>query len=88
MTVQGWYKDKYPATAALDGVSPGTISSSCAHPASNKPAEWWTDLGDVYKIYNITIYGKTDGKFLDWMVLLLLTLVYYLYSHVRQQHLY
>ena len=83
MTVEGWYKYSYPATAALDGVSPGNISSSCAHPSSYKPAEWWTDLGDVYKIYNITIYGRTDGKFLDWLVLLLLTLVYYLYSHVR-----
>ena len=88
MTGIGVYSHLYPATAALDGVSPGTISSSCAHPASNKPAEWWTDLGDVYKIYNITIYGRTDGKFLDWMVLLLLTLVYYLYSQMRQQHLY
>ncbi|KAK2138429.1 hypothetical protein LSH36_3056g00018, partial [Paralvinella palmiformis] len=63
MTVEGWYKDSYPATAALDGVSPGIISSSCAHPSlGNKPAEWWTDLGDVYKIYNITIYGRTDGS--------------------------
>ena len=88
MTVEGWYKASYPATAALDGVSPGIINSSCAHSGDDKPAEWWTDLGDVYKIYNITIYGRTDGKFLDWMVLLLLTLVYCLYSHVRQQHLY
>jgi len=88
MTVIGVYSHLYPATAALDGVSPGTIISSCAIPSSNKPAEWWTDLGDVYKIYNITIYGRTDGKFLDWIVLLLLTLVYYLYSQMRQQHLY
>ena len=87
MTGIGVYSHLNPATAALDGVSPGAISSSCAHSGGNKPAEWWTDLGDVYKIYNITIYGRTDGKFLDWMVLLLLTLVYYLYSHVRQ-HLY
>jgi len=32
MTVEGWYKDEYPATVALDGVSPGAINSSCAHP--------------------------------------------------------
>ena len=64
MTVSGDYSHLYPATSALDGVSPVTINSSCAHPyLDNTPAEWWTDLGDVYKIYNITIYGRTDDKF-------------------------
>ena len=67
MTVEGSYTYMLPATAALDGISPGVINGSCAHTSdpNNNPAEWWTDLGDVYKIYNITIYGRTDGKFLD-----------------------
>ena len=48
----------YPPTATLDGVSPDFINAHCAHPAepSHSAAEWRTDLGDVYKIYNITIY--------------------------------
>ena len=64
MTAGGDYTPSYPATAALDGVGPGVISSNCAYTSAfnNKSAEWWTDLGDIYKIYNITMYGRTDGK--------------------------
>ncbi len=57
----------YPAEGALDGVVPGRLSSSCAHPVAsdlNKPAEWWTDLGDVYKILEIVVYGRTDCKYI------------------------
>ena len=64
MTAASDYYRLYPPKAALDGVSPGVTNAHCAHPAApgNNPAEWWTDLGDVYKIYNITIYGSNDNK--------------------------
>ena len=60
----GPYNQLYPPTAALDGVSPRVTNANCAHPSApdNNAAEWWTDLGDVYKIYNITIYGSNDNK--------------------------
>jgi len=68
MTAKNRYRYKNPPTAALDGVSPGIVNGSCAHPdLYDIPAEWWTDLGDLYKIYNITIYGRTNGNFLDWI---------------------
>ena len=58
------YYRLYPPTAALDGVSAGDANAHCAHPAdpNNIAAEWWTYLGDVYKIYSITIYGSNDNK--------------------------
>ena len=54
-----------PATGALDGELQrgGPIDTHCAHPYNNDrstPAEWWADLGHLHKIYNITIYGRTD----------------------------
>jgi len=62
------HNTKYPPTAALDGqIVLGSFNNHCAHPSNNgtSPAEWWTDLGDIYKIYNVTIYGRTDCK-LNW----------------------
>jgi len=59
------YKAFYPPSGALDGFGPlGTIHSLYADTSNsgNTPAEWWADLGDVYKIYNITIYGRTGCK--------------------------
>ncbi|KAK2163755.1 hypothetical protein LSH36_74g00023 [Paralvinella palmiformis] len=59
------YERGYPAKAALDGrITLGTIDHTCAHPIlehSRLPAEWWADLGGLYKIYSITIYGRRDG---------------------------
>ncbi|KAK2138920.1 hypothetical protein LSH36_2234g00009 [Paralvinella palmiformis] len=76
MTVEGWYKDEYPATVALDSVSPGAINSSCAHPAGhNRPAKWWTDLGDTttsflkgfqerLQQFDLTVYNTSDNEIL------------------------
>ena len=61
------HNTKFPPTGALDGqIAKGTINIHCAHPSNNEslkiPAEWWADLGDIYKIYNITVYGRRDCK--------------------------
>ena len=61
------YERGHPAKAALDGrITLGTIDHTCAHPIlehSRLPAEWWADLGGLYKIYSITIYGRRDGQY-------------------------
>ncbi|KAK2139615.1 hypothetical protein LSH36_1692g00013, partial [Paralvinella palmiformis] len=63
-TTDGYgYNKEYPPAAALDGRLAGNgLNKSCAHPSNSEtlPAEWWADLGDVYRIYNITIYGRRD----------------------------
>jgi len=64
MTAVPFYQKTYPATGALDGIIPDVLNTHCAHLANDDglPAEWWTDLGDIYKIYNITIYARRDGR--------------------------
>ena len=69
------HQTSYPAPQALDGyISP--YGDHCAHPrdsattpAENRvAAEWMTDLGALYKIYNITVYGKQDSSKYDRVV--------------------
>ncbi|KAK2139540.1 hypothetical protein LSH36_1729g00000 [Paralvinella palmiformis] len=64
MTASDFYQKIYPATGALDGIIPNVINTHCAHPTNDVglPVEWWTDLGDLYKIYNITIYARRDDN--------------------------
>ena len=66
-TTDGYgYNKEYPPAAALDGRLAGNgLNKSCAHPSNSEtlPAEWWADLGDIYRIYNITIYGRRDCKY-------------------------
>ena len=64
MTAPCFYQNTYPATGALDGIIRDVLNTHCAHPANadGVPVEWWTDLGDLYKIYNITIYARRDGR--------------------------
>jgi len=65
MTAADFYQKIYPATGAVDGIIPeNRLNKHCAHLSNDNgtSAEWWTDLGDVYKIYNITLYARTDGK--------------------------
>ena len=64
MTAPDFYQMTYPATGALDGIIPNVINTHCALPSNDDgvPVEWWTDLGDLYKIYNITIYARRDGR--------------------------
>jgi len=70
MTASDKYNTLYPPTGALDGqIVLNRINSHCAHPynSASKPAEWWADLGNIYIIYNITIFGRRDCK-LFWIV--------------------
>jgi len=65
MTAADFYQKTYPATGAVDGIIPEkNITTYCAHLSNDygTSVEWWTDLGDVYKIYNITLYARTDSK--------------------------
>jgi len=64
MIASDFYQKTYPATGALDGIIPNVLNTHCAHPSNDVglPVEWWTDLGDLYKIYNITIYARKDGR--------------------------
>ena len=65
MTAAPFYQNTYPANGAIDGIIPDVINTHCAHlsNADGVPVEWWTDLGNVYKIYNITIYARKDGRY-------------------------
>lgn len=54
-----------PAAGAVDGqISDGKMDEHCAYlnNADHSASEWWTDLGDVYKIYNITLYTVANSK--------------------------
>ncbi|KAK2138578.1 hypothetical protein LSH36_2781g00008, partial [Paralvinella palmiformis] len=65
MTAADYSQMRYPATGAVDGIIPeNSITTYCAHLSNDNgtSAEWWTDLGDVYKIYNITLYARTDSN--------------------------
>ncbi|KAK2139021.1 hypothetical protein LSH36_2121g00000 [Paralvinella palmiformis] len=65
MTAADFYQKTYPATGAVDGIIPeNMLNRHCAHLSNDygTSAEWWTDLGDVYKIYNITLYARTDSN--------------------------
>jgi len=65
MTAAYFYQKTYPATGAVDGIIPEKgLNRHCAHLSNHygTSAESWTDLGDVYKIYNITVYSRTDSK--------------------------
>ena len=65
MTASDYFNKLYPPTGALDGqIVLNGFNSNCAHPynSASKPAEWWADLGNIYIIYNITIFGRTDCK--------------------------
>ena len=61
---------KRPATAAVDGINPSKVNESCTHVSNNenKSAELWTDLGGLYKIYNITMYGFRNSKYIFWYI--------------------
>jgi len=58
----------YPAGGALDGVilTTRTINEHCAHPAiyGSVTPHWWADLGSLYSIESITVYGRRDCKFI------------------------
>ncbi|KAK2139112.1 hypothetical protein LSH36_2023g00074 [Paralvinella palmiformis] len=65
MTANDYYQKTYPATGAVDGIIPENgLNRHCAHLSNDNgtSAEWWTDLGDVYTIYNITLYARTDSN--------------------------
>ena len=64
MTAVPFYQKTYPATGALDGIIPNVLNTHCAHLANDVglSVEWWTDLGDLYKVYNITLYARRDGR--------------------------
>ncbi|KAK2139320.1 hypothetical protein LSH36_1863g00048 [Paralvinella palmiformis] len=63
MRAAHFYQKTYPATGALDGIIPYVINTYCAHLSKTYgiSIDWCTDLGDIYKIYNITIYARNDG---------------------------
>jgi len=66
MSLETPVAQEYPPDRALDGIIPASgIDQHCSHPGEvddEKPTEWWADLGSVYRIFEITIYGRTDCK--------------------------